>query len=172
MILVHGPDIVREAICSFEKNWFFRMDVYFAFHIRMLQYWSDSWRQIKANINTNWFDGWSFIQQVTEVSLKKEWNKCEDEMFNLRNFCDESIESVPVLRIIAKNDFVVPFKSIDEKYFKHLNVLISERGGHCGVSRCNITLDAIKKWNDNIVNNIDNNVNHQNDQCKKVNVAG
>ena len=152
---MHGPDIVREAICSFENNWFIRMDIYFAIHIRLLQHWSDSWKQIKGNVDTHWLNGWSFIQQVSSISLNKEWNKCEQEMFNLRNFCDKSIESVPVLRVIAKNDFVVPFESIDEKYFQHFrNVLITERGGHCGVNQCDETIETIRKWNEDVLNEI------------------
>jgi len=154
VILVHGPDKVREAVCSFQQNWLFRMDLYFALHIQRLHYMSNSWNMIKPNVSKYPFEGWSYIEEVTSVTLNKEWSECEEEYFNLRRFCDESIECVPVLRIIAKNDFVVPFESIDEKYFKHLKqVLISERGGHCGVSRCNKTLEAIAKWNDDIIQN-------------------
>ena len=173
VILVHGPDIVREAVISCQNNWFVRMDIYFAFHIRLLQHMSNSWRFIKDKVDKSWlFDGWSFIQQASVASLGKDWDKCEQEMFNMRTFCDKSIESTPVLRIIARNDFIVPFESIDHKYFKYFkDVLISERGGHCGISQCQQTLDAIKKWNADIVETI-NNENQINQKCGTTIIAG
>merc|ERR1712113_954009 len=60
VVLVHGPDIVREAVISCQNNWFVRMDIYFAFHIRFLQHMSNSWRFIKDKVDKSWlFDGWS-----------------------------------------------------------------------------------------------------------------
>eukprot|EP01084_Bolivina_argentea_P286067 490672_1 len=152
VILVHAPDIVRDAVVSCANNWFFRMDIYFAFHIQLIHYESNSWDMIKDKVNHYWFQGWSFIQECTEICLQEKWQKCEENQFNLRTFCDESIKNVPVLRIIAKNDFIVPYEKIDSKYFKYFKeVVITERGGHCGVHASKKSMDVIKKWNQTIV---------------------
>ena len=132
------------------------MDVYFAVHIRLLQHRSGSWEMIKDRVNTkdtryNVWNGWPFIERVSVVSLGKEWEECEENMFNLRSFCDELIyeSDTRVYRIIAKNDWVVPYHRIDPRYFKYLNeVFIADRGGHCGVIQCADTVSRIKKWNE------------------------
>jgi len=156
VVLVHGPDIVRDAIQHFAANWMVRMDVYFAFHIRWLQHWSGSWDIIKDKVNTEEdqyyvLSGWRFIERVSVVSLGKEWTECENEMFNLRNLCDESIcdSATRVYRVIARNDWVVPYSTINPLYFKFLDeVFITDRGGHCGVSQCVDTVSKIALWND------------------------
>eukprot|EP00485_Elphidium_margaritaceum_P004463 CAMPEP_0202699498 /NCGR_PEP_ID=MMETSP1385-20130828/12731_1 /ASSEMBLY_ACC=CAM_ASM_000861 /TAXON_ID=933848 /ORGANISM="Elphidium margaritaceum" /LENGTH=314 /DNA_ID=CAMNT_0049356463 /DNA_START=342 /DNA_END=1286 /DNA_ORIENTATION=+ len=152
VVLVHAPDIVRETIISNQRNWLMRPDVYFAFHVRWKHMMSGSWRMVKDYVSKSWIEGWPFIEEVTCVTLREPWINCESKYFNLRNFCDNSIESVPVMRIIAKNDFVIPVDSIDEKYFKHLkSVIITERGGHCAVNRSQQTMEAITQWNTDIV---------------------
>ena len=129
------------------------MDIYFALHILRLQRQSGSWRAIKDKVRSGVLDGWRFIEQVSTASLECAWTECEQDMFNLRRFCDASIESVPVLRLIAENDWVVPRASIDAQYWRHFKqVLVSRRGGHCAVSRCKRTMDAVAAWNDDIVN--------------------
>ena len=103
-------------------------------------------------MNRYWFEGWPFIKEISVVSLKKEWKECEEEQFNLRNFCDESIKNTPVLRIISKNDFVVPFELIDHGYFEYFDeVLVTERGGHCAVNVSDKALQTIAEWNRRIV---------------------
>eukprot|EP01083_Nonionella_stella_P017922 50164_1 len=154
VILVHAPDLIRDAVQSSTNYWIFRHDLFFACYIHFLQQKSKSWNKIKDKVNYQWFEGWQYIKQCTEICCGDDWQTCEDQQFNLRTFCDESITDVPVVRIIAKNDFVIPFNAIDPKYFKYLHkVLITERGGHCGVHACKETRDEIKTWNQRILNN-------------------
>lgn len=137
------------------------MDIYFAFHIRWLQHCSGSWNMIKDKVNAddhyNVLQGWPFIERVSDVSLGKEWNQCEEEMFNLRNFCDKSTQKCDtrVYRIIAKNDWIVPYESIDSRYFKYLDdVFITYRGGHCGVTQCPETVSRIGLWNKQVLQSV------------------
>merc|ERR1712154_125090 len=110
---------------------------------------------IKDKIRFKWFNGWSYIKNCTEICNGQKWQGMEDQQFNIRTFCDETIRKVPVLRIIAKNDFVIPYRRINPKYFKYFKrVLITQRGGHCGVHACNETINTIKTWNHHIVNGL------------------
>lgn len=179
VVLVHAPDIVREGIEHFkvqftdssfsefhfrtknvllydQHNWLLRGDVFFAHRIRSLQRRSGSWKMVKDQVNTkdsqfNARQGWPYIERVSEVSLGKDWNQCEQEMFNLRSLCDESIQKCDtrVYRIIAENDWVVPYHFIDSHFFKYLDeVFISSRGGHCGITQCPRTMSIISSLNE------------------------
>lgn len=100
------------------------------------------------------FQGWPFIERVGVVSSGKPWEQCEEEMYNLRNFCDLSIQEcdTKVYRIVARNDWVIPFELIDPKYFKFLDqVFVSERGGHCGITQSPETVSLIASWNEDVL---------------------
>ena len=105
----------------------------------------------------NVFDGWPFIERVSEVSLGKPWQQCEEEMFNLRKFCNKSIQEsdTKVYRIIARNDWIVPCHSIDAESFKYLDdVFCSDRGGHCGITQCAASVSQIASWNEQVLQSV------------------
>eukprot|EP01083_Nonionella_stella_P030529 83670_1 len=147
------PDLVLEGLNSSANYWMFRFDIGLSFKLYTVLRGSGTWNMIKDRMDDQWYHGLDFVKQSTELCVGEQWQKCEDEHFDLRTFCDDSILDVPVIRILAKNDPIVLYKDIRPEYFKYFDkVLVTERGGHCGVHASKETRDEIRKWNDKIVN--------------------
>mmetsp|Transcript_9256 Transcript_9256/g.15012 ORF Transcript_9256/g.15012 Transcript_9256/m.15012 type:complete len:353 (-) Transcript_9256:119-1177(-) len=159
IVMVHSPEFIRETFESLFANWLFRFDILCAKHVYNINQQSLSWSKfnLASKMKTRWWNGWPFMKEITEHVIGSKWHQLERTHYDPHrllkqhgNGRDGKIACCDVKRIIAKNDPIVPFKSIDRAYWKYYaEVVVLERGGHCVADKLLAT--HIARWNRQIL---------------------
>ena len=144
-VAVNGPDKIRSVFEAHRNSWL-RLDIYFSILL-----WSilrqAGVQETVPQLHFPWLGGWEYMVWITEQCFGQPWAEMEAELWA----CDAGMRtplSTPVLRVLCRNDPVIPYEGVDEALFENLDrVIVEDEGGHCGVLRHHPYLaKEIREW--------------------------
>lgn len=129
---VNGPDKIRTVFEAHVSSWL-RLDIYFSILLWTILRRAGVQDTVPSFGAFPWFGGWRYMVWITEECFGRPWNEMEDELWSCQAAMSTPL-STPTLRILSRNDPVIPYKVCDESLFPNLDRVLSlDEGGHCGV---------------------------------------
>ncbi len=135
-VAVHGPDEISHVFEKLYSEKGSRLDIPFALWLWHVYRKSGSARFLSASAGSMkfpWLRGWPWMKELTEASLNMSFARAEEKYLSCSREIAQPLKT-PVLRILARNDPIVPFESVDQEKFKNLrDVWVMPGGGHCAL---------------------------------------
>ena len=142
---VCGPDKIRLVFESHSASWL-RLDIYFSILLWTILIGAG----VQETVPALYFPGcrgWKYMVWITEQCFGREWAAMEDELWACHTAMARPL-ATPVLRLLSRNDPVIPIEGVDPSLFQNLNrVLVLEDGGHCGIFKHRPEMASeIREW--------------------------